>query len=75
MIYKSSTSYLEHCRRRYPYRGRLPAVFNISITGFFLWKTRLKIEIKKQNCNFNMSLICYYLRANLNVTLLLPYTA
>lgn len=57
MIYKSSTSYLEHCRRRYPYRGRLPAVFNISITGFFLWKTRLKIEIKKQNCNFNMSLI------------------
>lgn len=57
MIYKSSTSYLEHCRRRYPYRGRLPAVFNISITGFFLWKTRLEIEIKKQNCNFNMSLI------------------
>lgn len=57
MIYKSSTSYLENCRIRYPYRGRPPAVFTISITGFFLWKTLLKIEINKQNCNFNISLI------------------
>lgn len=33
MIYKSSASYLENCRRRYPYRGRLPAVFNILNNG------------------------------------------
>ena len=50
LICKRTTSYLENCRRSYPYNeGTLlaaalpPAIFTILITGFFCWKTRLKM--------------------------------